>query len=293
MNEFKNLLAQHYAIPFDDMRIELTGGYECDVWRVGYYVVRMCPAWRSEAELVWTYNFVESCAKSVPEVVAPIKTTSGETFIFHDDRAVLIFPFVEGEKLELSNKDLIWQSAQVLAKIHRASDYLPANSERPLSKRDAPQDQPDPKSIQDPDLDAWYNEFTAGELVMGMTHGDYYRGNILCKGNHIVGVIDWDECEYVPIINEIAWATWELCHTDSGDELDTMKAARFLYAYVQVYPQMIHEMKYIVPLIRYHLRYEIRRSIAYEQAGLAWDDAYRQSEIRAFKNLRKLIFTIF
>ena len=42
----------------------------------------------------------------------------------------------------------------------------------------------------------------------------------------------------------------------------------------------------VIPLIRRHLRVEIRRSIAAEARGEAVDLAYRNAEIRAFNNLR-------
>jgi len=287
-------LKQEYHIALDDLPTQLSGGYECDVWRVGDYVVRVCPEWRSEAEIRWTYEFVRHCAETVPEVVAPIQTKAGDDFIVYEGRVVLVFPYIDGDKLSRLNKNHLWQSARTLARIHLTSAE---KTSRPSSNPSRPTIIPiqaDPKIIQDPALDAWYNQFVQrNDLILGMMHGDYYRGNILCRDDKIQGVIDWDECNYGVIIREVAWATWEMCQDEIGDELDTLKAMRFLYAYVQVYPEMLREMNAIVPLIRYHLRYEIRRSIAMEEAGRDWDDVYRQAEIRAFNNLRNVILSIF
>lgn len=291
-------LQQHYDLSFDDSGIKLTGGYECDVWRVGDYVMRISPEWRSDAELNWTYGYVTELGKEIPEVVAPIKTKDDAYFFRFENRPVLVFPYVEGTPLDSDNPEHLRQSAELLARIHVALMRLSDGTTRPPSHPSAPTEEPiqdDPKYIQDDALDDWYNEFVQQEdLPMGLMHGDYYRANILCDGNMIAGVIDWDGLHNGAIICEIAWSTWEHCHTEAGDNLDMHKALPFLMAYLQINDVMSGQLSAaIVPLIRHHLRYEIRRSLAMEEAGEDWDNEYRQQEIRAFQNLRPLVFSIF
>lgn len=294
----KKALQSQYPFSFDGDWSKLTGGYECDIWRVGQYVVRICPEWRSDAELDWVYRHVAMIGEQIPEVVSPIKTKDDTYFIRFENRPVVIFPYIEGELLDRNNPELLRQAAELLAQIHNTSSRSLENITRPPSDPSAPTEVPlqnDPKYIQDPQLDTWYNQFMASEnLKMGLMHGDYYRGNILCDGDVINGVIDWDELTYGEIIREIAWATWEQCHTESGDYLDIERARLFVTTYQGINNTLSSfEYKAIIPLIRYHLRYEIRRSFAAEEAGEDWDEDYRQQEIRAFNNLRNLVFTLF
>ena len=290
-------LERHYDHSFEGEWTQLTGGYECDVWRVSSdvadYVVRICPAWRSDAELQWTYDFVTICAQHIPQVVAPIQTREGTHFIKHDDRAVLVFPYINGTPLDRGNDSLIRHSAELLAKIHLISQDLPTLTKRPPSHPSAPKDVPnqsDPDYIQDPQLDGWYKDFIEqSNPQMGIMHGDYYRANILCQSDQVVGIVDWDECNTVPILAEVAWATWEQCHTESGDTLDMDKTKLFLQSYREVNDSIPSEAFHaLIPLIRHHLRFEIRRSLAMEEAGESWDNDYRLQEIQAFANLRDM-----
>lgn len=285
-----DMLQSHYQIALEGKWTRLTGGYECDIWRVGDVVIRLCPSWRSEDEMRWTYAFVAHCAEHLKQVIVPIPTQLGEPFIAFQGRIVLVLPFVDGKPLGTSDEAQIRQAGDLLGQIHNMSQYLPKDSQRPPSKTTKPNDIPkrlDPKSIQDDTLDTWYKDFIQrNDLRIGMMHGDYYHANILCQDGYIAGIIDWDECEYGALIREVAWATWELCHMPSGDHLDRQKVLVFLQAYTQSNPEMVFDSETIIQLIRYHLRYEIRRSIAMEKVGEVWDDDYRQSEIRAFNNLR-------
>ncbi len=298
--DMQEALIHHYERPFENQCERLTGGYECDVWRIRAdnldYIVRICPEWRQAEDIRRIYDYVKIVADYVSEVIAPIPTRTGHHLFDYQGRGILLFPFVAGDMLDRENTMLIRHSAETLARIHIASLDLPENIiDNAPSAPSLTLNREDPKSIQDPELDRWYNEFINREdLMMGMMHGDYYRGNILCDDNHIYGVIDWDECYYGAIIREVAWATWEMCHTETGDNLDMKKVISFLVTYAQT-NHRISRMKFnaIIPLIRYHLRYEIRRSFVMEEAGQDWDNDYREQEIRAFNNLRNLILTIF
>lgn len=298
--DMQEALIHHYERPFENQWERLTGGYECDVWRVRAdnrdYVVRVCPEWRKAEDIRRIYDYVKIVADYISEVIAPIQTRTGHHFFDYQARGILLFPFVAGNMLDRDNMTLICQSAETLARIHVTSLDLPQNIiDNAQSAPSLTLNREDPKSIQDPALDRWYNDFiNRDDLVMGMMHGDYYRGNILYDENYVLGVIDWDECYYGAIIREFAWATWEMCHTDACDNLDMKKVISFLLIYAQTDNRVSRiGFNAIIPLIRYHLRYEIRRSFVLEDNGQDWDNGYREQEIRAFNNLRNLIFTLF
>lgn len=280
----KDVLETAYSLSFDGEWTQLDGGYECDVWKVDSLIVRMCPEWRTDAELRWVYDLVTHCAQHIPQVIAPIKTKDGQPFIRINNRPVLVFSFIEGSR----DNTLITEAAKALANIHKAAmDWPQLNTPRPSPAQPKVQ-VIDPEYLKDSELDTWQNTTYANmSKTKGIMHGDFYAGNILCKNRRITGIIDWDECRDGPIIEEVAWAMWEFCHT--GDILDTDKAKAFLNAHHESNPILSQsEYQAIIPLIRNHLRYEIRRSLAAEQNGDDWDDDYRQMEIRAFRNLQQL-----
>lgn len=288
----KTELQIQYPIASEGEWSKLDGGYECEVWRVGEWVVRICPDWRNVEALKHIYRHVCLLAKEFPEIVAPIKTAQGDDLLHYENRPIAVFPYISGKPLNRNNDTLLRHSAELLAQIHMASFHISENAIKLLTPVSDPNLKPietDPNFIQDPQLDDWYNNFMGrSDLPMGLMHGDYYRANILCDGDKILGVIDWDECNYGVLTRELAWATWEHCRTESGDNLDIGKTLLFLRAYHHKNRVLNTDYDAIVPLIRYHLRYEIRRSLSMEQAGMEWDEDYRQQEIRGFDNLRHL-----
>ncbi len=286
-------LQEHYPIAFEGEWAKLDGGYECDVWRVEDWVVRICPEWRNVEALAYIYRHASLLAKDIPEIVASIKTAQGDDLIQVENHPIAVFPYIAGQPLDRNNDTLLRQSAKLLAQIHMASSHISESTIKLLTPTSDPNLKPletDPNFIQDSQLDGWYNTFMQrSDLPMGLMHGDYYRANILCDGGKILGVIDWDECNYGVLTRELAWAIWEHCHTESGDNLDMSKTIQFLRAYDSNNRLSAVHYDAIIPLIRYHLRYEIRRSLSMEHAGMEWDEDYRQQEIRGFDNLRHLI----
>lgn len=290
----KHVLNTTYQQSFDGEWSALTGGYECALWKVvgddGPWVVRVCPSWRTDDEIAWIYDLVTFCAQHLPAVVAPIKNRRGELFFRHNDHPIVVFPFVEGSALDRTDDDLLVKAGDMLARLHTIARSWPEQRPRPPSHTSAPKVIPrqnDPNALVDRQLDAWLASNRATTtLTEGIMHGDFYAANILCRGGDILGVLDWDECRKGPVIEEIAWATWEFCKTPSGDDLDLDRSQMFLDAYRKsnqtVGPD---EYRFVIPMIRDHLRYEVRRSLAAEEAGDDWDQAYREQEIRAFAKL--------
>ena len=284
-------LENRFGYTFDSEWHRLTGGYESDVWRVGDVVVRINPEWRTDYELLWMHDLLKHCATIMPEVPAPIKAINGSTLFRWENRPVTLFPFVTGEILNRHDDYQVEQAAQLLAQIHTTGLKWRGISPRPphdLSAPTIPKNQIDPDSIIDPDLDRWFNEsFLQETQITGVVHGDYYRANILYDDDRISGVIDWDESTIRPLITEVAWSMWEFTHNADGDDLDIQRALNFLGAYRAERNTLTdNDLVHLIPLIRRHLRYEIRRSIADEARGDDVDMEYRNAEISAFNNLR-------
>ncbi|MBZ0295536.1 MAG: phosphotransferase [Anaerolineae bacterium] len=288
--ELKSQLEHHFRQTFELPWQRLTGGYESDVWRVGELVVRIGPAWRTDAELGWIHDLVRHCAATIPEVVAPLDAVDGRTWFRWQDRPVLVLPFVPGEQLNRDDDHQMQQAARLLARIHRAGLQWPGKRPRPALSATAPPTpagQIDLTSIVDAELDDWYARvFQREPHVQGPVHGDYYRANLLCVDGQVTGIIDWDESDLRPLVTEIAWAMWEFTHNAAGDDLDVARAARFLEAYRAEHDVLTdRDRPSLVPLIRWHLREEVRRSLAAEQRGEEVDLGYRHAEIRAFNAL--------
>ena len=91
------------------------------------------------------------------------------------------------------------------------------------------------------------------------------------------------------VSRELAWAVWEFCADSSADMLDLSRARRFLNVYGgNEGPVQVEDRSDIVPLIRAHLRYEIRRALAVSESGGAFARGHVESQIRAFAKLRRL-----
>ncbi len=275
---------------------QLTGGYECDVWRAksnrGWVVVRISPAWRDADRLRWKYKFARYLVASIPQVVAPLLTKDGDTLMIYEGQPVIIQPYIEGETLNRDDESLRQASAKLLAQIHLKSHEwgmppYPAKSEM----IDADNNEIElPPEIQDPQLDEWRASIDSGtSLIKGAVHGDYYRGNILTQDGNITGVLDWDESRIDWYLEELAWSVWEFCKVSTGDDLHRDRAQHYIRAYCDNNPLCNDvDMSMIIPFIRWRLHEEIKRSLIAEVQGEDWDDEYRQIEIRAFVALKEL-----
>lgn len=290
--DIKHTLNQRFGQPFNAPPQRLTGGYESEVWRVDDRVVRISPTWRTDAELRWVHEVTQHCATTIQQVIAPISALNGETLFRWNDHPITVYPFVQGDILDRYDDHQMTQASRLLATIHKLGLTWQAKRPRPASSTAAPTippDQVDPVSISDPDLDHWLTAiYQPRNHLQGVIHGDYYRANILCQSGQVTGIIDWDESEIRPLITEVAWAMWEFTHTSSGDDLDLTRARLFLDTYRAEHDLLTDfDITHLIPLIRRHLRYEIRRSIADEHRGDEVDLDYRNAEIRAYNTLRQ------
>lgn len=263
------------------------GGDEASVFRLSCngtsIVLRVSPPWCTRAEIAWTHAVVKAVRQFVPEAIAPIHGSTG-TIIDWEGRCVTLFPFVPGAPLDREDSALRLEAARLLAAIHRVSTAW-AGRPRPPPRADRPALRANVAALEDPALDRWWERVQSGHLVCGATHGDFYRGNVLCRDGRIIGIIDWYDSEVAPLAVELAGATFEFCRNDEH-VLQVERAREFVAAYRNAGgPLPDHEIAMLLPLMRWWVRKDARTSLAYSSGA---ENPYARNQIRAFGVLADL-----
>ncbi len=261
----------------------LGGGEEARVLRVrgpgGDLVLHASPAWRSRDALTWCHRLALHAARSVPEVIAPLVRKQSSLFAWNGFH-VAAFPYVAGKRLDRENHAHRSSAAGLLARIHRALlDWRDGPSPGGPA---LPNEREWPAGFDDCALDRWWRDTSLRGLTHSPTHGDFYRGNLLCKADRIVGVIDWlDACEQ-PLALELAGATFELCKRQDNS-LDLERADDFIAAYRSADgPVAAEELRLLLPLMRLWIR---RDAVLNHIHDSALNHDYVQGQARAFRAL--------
>lgn len=265
-----------FGVTLDRAWTALQGGDESAVFRCGDVVVRVAPPWRTDAELAWTNRLAAIASDLVPEVVAPLIRPDGSTLVRIDDRAVSLWPFVEGSR-GTRDPSVREQAADLLARLHRALDGLDSPAP-PSSALRAPV--PD---LDDRDLDTWLRLFDGDHPRRQPLHGDFYPGNTLVADGRLVALLDWDEALVGPPERELAWAAWEWGDCLRSPTHDLEPAMAFVDAYRAAGGPARrigeHDLR---QLVRQRLRWEV----AYSRASGSADAEYEAGQLRAFHGLR-------
>ena len=173
----------------------LEGGHESDVVLAitqssefnhvgGKCVLHVSPNWRGESELSWVHAVAGFVVGSGICAVAPIVRESSTYFIWRD-RLVAVYPYVNGRPLDRDDEERRKDAACVLGKIH--SCLVNFSLPKLVSKRDAlglnsgllSSDCEVPESLVAEKLDRTWQKILGNGLTTSVTHGDYYRANIL------------------------------------------------------------------------------------------------------------------
>ncbi len=286
--ELCDLVAHHWSMHGKATPL-LGGGDECVIWHLRGSldaVVRVSPSWRSKGELRWAFTVANLLRRHVSEVIVPLRTGNGEPVVLWRDRPVSVWPFVDGFALDRDNPRQRQEAARLLASLHCTALSIGPLAPRPPSRRTVHTASVD-DILSDQRLDAQLHEWRtalAADRPRGPLHGDFYRRNLLCRSDKIVGLLDWDDARDDYLETELAWSVWEFAKTPV-DEWSPDRAAGFLRTYVAE-GGPVRPSRHLVPLIRAALRHEVREARACHIRGGPIDEEYHNREVAAFWQLR-------
>jgi Ser/Thr protein kinase RdoA (MazF antagonist) len=241
------------------------------------------------ASIAWEHALVLQLAGNVPEVVAPVRARDGSTFFFEDGDAVWIVPFVDAEP---SGYEHASAAAALLGRLHAVTARLD------VAARPSPEGLAQLRSLDGTGLPPeWQARITplhaealellrvleTRDLVHGVVHGDFFRGNLLVREDKIVAIVDWEEAHLAPLVSELANGVWEFTKSKVTDDFDRDAAASFVASYRDAGgPVPPGEDDLIVPLISAKRVLEVLR--APSDRHVDWD--YQAHNLRSAENLR-------
>ena len=242
-------MVEEIAAAYGFQRVELgerlEGGYANDLLRVDAdgraLVARVKHPPVDEADLAWEHALVGRLAERLPEVLPPLATTDGRTWITVREDVVALMAFVDAAPADPAHRGA---AAEALGRLHAAGGSLDPGP-RPRLRPLAELDWPDPAIPEE--LAAWGDVLVrerpwaiehvarvARERapVRGLIHGDIFPGNVLVAGGALVATIDWEEAQVDWLCWDVAIALGTFCAR--GDELDAGACQVFLARYREV-----------------------------------------------------------
>jgi Ser/Thr protein kinase RdoA (MazF antagonist) len=276
----------------------LDGGYANDVFRVrgdgADLVLHVKHPPVVEADVAWEHGLVALLAERLPEVQAPLPTTTGATAFPVEDRLAWLTPFLDGAPADPAREAHRTAAARALGRLHAAGEGLelpPRPRLEPLERMPWP-DPAVPPELEDgaPEIAegrAWAIAFVAEVAATRrpratLVHGDFFPGNLLLASDEVTGVVDWEEAQ-------ADWAVWDLANAVStfcarGDDLDREACARFAAAYRAAGGTApAEEEDLVVPLVRVKRILEVLR--APTDRHPRWE--HQKANLRSLRNLRR------
>lgn len=285
--ELKRIALASFGVSFDDSE-DAWRGEESVGWKGssmdGARFVQRLPPWREVDELAWCDELAKAASTVAPACVHAIPLSDARVVVPSSEDPVTVFPFVVGAH-PMADDDILLPAARLLAAMHRSIAGAWSAAKKP--SRTAI-----PRSVNlrsdllaDDDLDRWERS-DRQEVPMHPIHGDYYGGNLLVQDAQIEGVIDWSEADIAPREQEVAWATWEFCHSESDDALIESRAEEFLQAYIESDgPAQVASPFDPIPWIRSRLRKEARAWFSDPRSEVEHSD-YHEAQLAALQGLR-------
>jgi Ser/Thr protein kinase RdoA (MazF antagonist) len=237
-------------------------------------------------DVIRTGGIADRLARTVPEVVAPLKGSDGEPAFLWDGLPVSLWPYIEGEELDRHDPELIKQAAGLLARLHQAEPVSPDDviDQRIPGEDNVPAAA---KLLPDRELDEWLRSWSHPSTAtdpIGWMHGDFFWRNVLCRQGRIVGLIDWDDAWCGRLIIELAWATWEFGKSPGGDALRRDRVIEFLTSYREA-GGPVQPSADLIPIIRERLRRDLAFFRRVAAMGHQIDPADERAKFDAFASL--------
>jgi Ser/Thr protein kinase RdoA (MazF antagonist) len=242
----------------------LEGGWANDVFllvgRRERFVLRHKHPPSDPASVAWEHDVLARIAPVVPATVAPLVARDGSTFFLFDDDAVWLMPAIDGEPADRERDAHRIAAGRLLGQLHATTAGLDPG-ERPgidglrrlraLDAAGLPVDWRERVTPLREDALATLEELEHREPLRGVVHGDFFRGNVLVRGDDVVALIDWEEAHVAPLVSELANGVWEFTKSKVTHDFDGDAAARFVAAYREAGgPVPPDEEDLVVPLIR-------------------------------------------
>lgn len=257
------------------------GGTASKLWRLhsdSPVVVRLSQYYPLEAQR-WSCRVATAFAGQIPEVIAPLNAFDGEAVFLWRGQPITVWPLVAGAPLDRQDPAERRQAARLLARLHKAARSFPTLGDGQPPK---PDDADAQQLLPDRELDEWLLSWQSGsDEQVGWIHRDFFPGNVLCREGQIVGLVDWDEVEWSPLINELATAVWEFGRSAASDALILTHARGFLAEYERA-GGPVRPSNDLIRLIRERLR----RDIAFWRRVQAADPAADRAKVEVFRTLR-------
>lgn len=255
-------------------------------------MVRVSEHWPPLDQVQRSCAVAASFARVMTQVPAPLVGLDGAPAFLWHERPVAVWPFIDGHLLDRDDPAQRRLAARLLADLHRAALNVDGPSPDPTVATYATRPpEPTPEGVPaDPELDDWLHNWRNRSRIRelhGWMHGDYFHGNIICGGNAVAGLIDWDDAQHGPLITELAAATWEFACTPARDTLAIEDVRDFLTTYARA-GGPVRPCQDIIPLIRVRLRGSISFFRRLQAHGHILDIANERAGIAAFTSLRHL-----
>jgi Ser/Thr protein kinase RdoA (MazF antagonist) len=285
-------VVQAYGLILPLRTRRLTGGYANDVFlldgeRPVVLHVKHPPV--DLDSLVWEHHLLQLLGRRLPDVLAPVPTPDGGTFLLHQQRPVWLTPYVPGVPAGPADRRAV---AAALGRLHSIRLDIPP---RPGHLR-LP-DLPIPQLRQMPSaFDSWLRLITQARsealelisviaktrsLTIGVTHNDIFPGNVLVEHGHVAALLDWEEADLDWLVWDLATSIGPFCSTSDG-ALDVSATEEFIDSYRgaggRVPPD---EDDVVIPLLRVKRILEVLR--APNDRHPRWD--YQLANLRAYQLL--------
>jgi Ser/Thr protein kinase RdoA (MazF antagonist) len=167
----------------------------------------------------------------------------------------------------------------------------------PMFETSKPADRPDVEFILSK-VDLIFEEYEKTEkwmknlagsgrlLTRAVIHGDIYNSNLLWEDQRITGVLDWDCCQYEPLVYELGRVLWEYSKNSDKGTIDPVRSACFLESYLSAGgPVSGDQMDLMLGYIRLLRVTEVLFYVQNAVIGDYWSAPYSAANVRALENL--------
>ena len=98
--------------------------------------------------------------------------------------------------------------------------------------------------------------------------------------------MDWDECQYEPLVYDLSRGIWEFCKDKAKTDIDMTLAEKFLQVYFEAGgPVPKEQTDLLLPYIRLVRIVEVLFYIVNSVIGDYWNAEYTVRNLKALKNL--------